>query len=720
MLNAPKQIRKRCEYLRNEIDRHNYLYYVEAKPEITDMEFDALLAELQALEAQYPELVTPDSPTQRVGGQPLEGFETVEHAVPMLSIDNTYSEEELRAFDERVRRGLEGQQPAYVAELKIDGVSMSLLYEDGRFVRAATRGDGTRGDNVTANVKTIRAVPLRLNESPPSLLEVRGEVYMRREEFDRINAIRAQLQNEVKDDRKRLEIIKETYGEESNAYLNLKDQISEKSKRAGEAFKNPRNATAGTLKLLEPQLVSERRLDIACYDVAPLPGTELTSHLETLENLKSYGFPVNPFFKRCDNIDEVLDVCREWATKRHDLDFEIDGMVIKVDSADHRRQLGATSKAPRWAIAYKYPAEIAETKLEKVTLQVGKTGTVTPVANLAPVHLAGTTVKRANLHNFEDIERKDIREGDIVRVQKAGEIIPQVLGPVLEKRPDNARKIPVPTKCPQCGSEVRQDPDGVYLRCLNPACPAQIKGRLKHFASRAAMDIEGMGKELVEHLVDKDVVRNLDNVYDLTVENLVGLPCGKRDDGTIIHLREKSARNLLTAIEGSKGRPLSRLLNGLGIRHVGAHTAEVLARHFGSMEALENASLEDLCAIHEIGDVVGKEVRNFFDTGENRALIASLRDHGLTLEEPQAAAENGHQPLADKTIVVTGSLKKYTRESIQDRIKQLGGRPSSSVSKKTDFVLAGENAGSKLTKARELGIHVLTEDEFEKLAEPES
>lgn len=668
----PPEVRERCEYLRNEIDRHNYLYYVEAKPEITDMEFDALLNELQALEAEYPELVTPDSPTQRVGGQPLEGFETVEHAVPMLSIDNTYSEGELRAFDDRVRRGLEGQQPAYVAELKIDGVSMSLLYEDGRFVRAATRGDGTRGDNVTANVKTIRAVPLRLNESPPSLLEVRGEVYMRRQELARLNELREE---------------------------------------AGEPpLANPRNATAGTLKLLDPREVAKRHLELACYDVAPLPGTELTSHIETLENLQSYGFPVNPFFKRCDNIDKVLDVCREWATKRHDLDFEIDGMVIKVDSADHRRQLGATSKAPRWAIAYKYPAEIAETKLEKVTLQVGKTGTVTPVANLTPVHLAGTTVKRATLHNFEDIERKDIREGDIVRVQKAGEIIPQVLGPVLEKRPDNARKIPVPTKCPQCGSEVRQDPDGVYLRCLNPACPAQIKGRLKHFASRAAMDIEGMGEKLVDQLVDKEVVRNLDNIYDLTADQLAGLE----------RMGEKSARNLLDAIENSKSRPLSRLLNGLGIRHVGAHTAEVLARHFGSIQALQEASLEDLCAIPEIGDVVGKEVRNFFDTAENRALIASLRDHGLTLEEPRAAAENGHQPLAGKTIVVTGALKKYTRESIQDRIKQLGGRPSSSVSKKTDFVLAGENAGSKLAKARELGIHVLTEDEFEKLAEPES
>ncbi len=669
--NIPPEVRRRCEQLRNELDRHNYLYYVEAKPEITDVEFDALLNELIAMEAEYPGLVTPDSPTQRVGGQPLSGFETVEHAVPMLSIDNTYSEGELRAFDDRVRRGLEGQEPAYVAELKIDGVSMSLLYEGGRLVRAATRGDGARGDDVTANVKTIRAVPMRLQGAFPARLEVRGEVYMRRQELVRLNDLREE---------------------------------------AGEPpLANPRNTTAGTLKLLDPREVAKRRLEIACYDVAPLPGADLSSHCQTLHDLQSYGFPVNPFFKRCGDIDEVIAVCNAWSSKRHDLDFETDGMVIKVDSAEQRRRLGATSKAPRWAIAYKYPAEIAETRLEKVTLQVGKTGTVTPVANLTPVRLAGTTVKRANLHNFEDIERKDLREGDMVRVQKAGEIIPQVLGPVLEKRPRDARKVPVPTACPQCGSEVRQDPDGVYLRCLNPACPAQIKGRLKYFASRSAMDIEGMGEKLIDQLVDKQVVRNLDHIYDLTPEPLAELE----------RMGEKSARNLVSAIAESKKRPLSRLLNGLGIRHVGAHVAEVLAAHFGSMDALQEASVEALCEVPEVGEVVAREVRNFFETEENQALIASLRAHGLTLEETRAAA-GGPQPLAGKTVVVTGSLKRYSRETIEDRIKQLGGRASSSVSKKTDFVLVGENPGSKLAKAQELGVRVLTEDEFDALAEPEA
>ena len=705
--NIPLEVCERCEQLRSEIDRHNHLYYVEAKPEITDRQFDAMLHELEALEAEYPELVTPDSPTQRVGGQPLEGFQTVEHAVPMLSIDNTYSEAELRAFDGRVRRGLEGQQPAYVAELKIDGVSMSLLYENGRFVRAATRGDGARGDDVTANVKTIRSVPMRLKGAPPALLEVRGEVYMRRQELDRINEIRAKLKKELEQDKNELKELKKKVGEDSKAYKELRFKTAEKEKRAGEELKNPRNATAGTLKLLEPRLVSERRLELACYDVAPLPGTEATSHYKTLENLQAYGLPVNPFYKRCETIEDVLEVCEDWALKRHDLDFEIDGMVVKVDAAEHRRQLGSTTKAPRWAIAYKYAAEIAETTLNEVTLQVGKTGIVTPVANLTPVRLAGTTVKRASLHNFEDIERKDIREGDIVRVQKAGEIIPQVLGPVLDKRPKNARKIPVPRECPQCGSEVRKDPDGVYLRCLNPACPAQIKGRLKHFSSRAAMDIDGMGEKLAEQLVDKQLLKSLDQLYDLTAEELIGLE----------RMGEKSAQNLIKGIEASKQRPLSRLLNGLGIRHVGAHVAEVLASHFHTIEALQDAPLEDLCDIHEIGDVVAKEVRNFFDTEENRTLIAALRDHGVNMKEPRAATKSDHQPFAGKTIVATGALKNYTRESIQERIKQLGGKASSSVSKKTDYLLAGENAGSKLAKARELGIEVINEDEFEKRAE---
>ncbi|MCC6696821.1 MAG: NAD-dependent DNA ligase LigA, partial [Candidatus Hydrogenedentes bacterium] len=461
----PAKVRTRCEALRAEIERHSRLYYVDAAPVISDQEFDALLKELEALEAEYPDLVTPDSPTQRVGGEPIEGFETVAHAVPMMSIDNTYSAEELRAFDDRVRRGLDpGTKPEYVVELKIDGVAISLLYEGGLLLRAATRGDGTRGDDVTANVKTIRGVPLRLTGKPPQKLEVRGEVYMRRQELERLNVLREE---------------------------------------AGEApLANPRNTTAGTLKLLDPREVAKRRLDIVFYDIAPIEGVELSSHWKTLQQLRDCGLPTSPHSERCKSIDEVLGVCEVWESKRNELDYDIDGLVVKVDSAAQRKRLGATSKSPRWVIAYKYPAQLAQTKLLNVSFQVGKTGTITPVAEMEPVLLAGTTVKRANLHNFDDIARKDIRVGDTVEIQKAGEIIPQVLRSVPEKRPKNARPIEAPTQCPVCGGEVHRDPEGVYLRCLNLACPAQVKERLRYFATRGAMDIEGLGPAVIDQLVD--------------------------------------------------------------------------------------------------------------------------------------------------------------------------------------------------------------------------
>lgn len=669
-MHAPTEARERCAALRREIDRHNRLYYVEAKPEISDSAFDQLLKELEALEKSYPELITPDSPTQRVGGEPIEGFETVQHAVPMLSIDNTYTPEELRAFDDRVRRGLPpGDKPAYVAELKIDGVAMTLRYEEGLLVRAATRGDGVRGDDVTANVRTIRSVPLRLDGHPPRVLEVRGEVFMRHQELHRLNAIREE---------------------------------------AGEPpLANPRNATAGTLKLLDSRMVAQRRLDIACYDIAPTEGVTLTTHMDTLAQLRSYGFPVNPYYKRCASIDDVLAVCDEWAVRRGTLDFEIDGLVVKVDSAEQRRRLGATSKSPRWVIAYKFAAEVAEAKLDTITIQVGKTGVLTPVANLAePVRLAGTMVKRATLHNFEDMQRKDIREGDWVRVQKAGEIIPQVVGPVLEKRPARLEPFEAPAACPVCQSAVRQDPDGVYLRCLNPGCPAQIKGRLRHFASRAAMDIEGLGEVLVEQLVDKGLVRDLADIYTLDEQTLAGL---ERMGG-------KSAANLVAAIASSSERPLSRLLNGLGVRHVGAHTAEILAAHYQGIDRLMAATREELEGIHEIGETVAASVCDFFATAENRALIARLRACGLSMAEEAPATESGARPFEGKTFVVTGTLVKYTREGIHDRIKALGGRASSSVSAKTDFLVAGESAGSKLARAQQLGVRILTEDEFEQMA----
>ena len=667
--NSPPDILEHYQEVRAAVERHTRLYYVEAAPEISDFEFDALMRELEVIEAEYPALATLDSPTRRVGGEPLAGFEPVEHAVPMLSIDNTYNEDDLREFDERVRKGLGGnEQPGYVVELKIDGVAISLRYEDRVLVRAATRGDGQRGDDVTANVRTIRTLPLRLGDAAPPLIEVRGEVFMRRAELVRLNKLR----------------------EEAGDPL----------------LANPRNATAGTLKLLDPKLVAQRRLDVFLYDIAPLPGLVLNSHWETLALLGGFGLPVNPSRERCASISEVIAVCSKWEHERAGLDYEIDGMVVKVDSTEQRRRLGATSKSPRWVIAYKFPAQIARTKLLAITVQVGKSGALTPVAEMEPVPLAGTKVKRASLYNFEDLAKKDLRIGDTVELQKAGEIIPQVLCYVPEERPEHAAPFPIPTVCPVCNGEVHKDPEGVFLRCLNLSCPAQVKERIVHFASRGAMDIDGLGPAIIEQLVDRGLVRNPADLYDLTVETVTQ---GKR---TI----EKSATNLVTAIAASKERPLSRLLNGLGIRHVGSHIADVLAAHFGDLDALAAASAEELTNIFEIGETVAASIRDFFDTAENRNLIEKLRAHGLNFQEAVYTTEAAARIWEGKTFVVTGTLAHYSRDSIHDRIKALGGRPTSSVSAKTNYVVAGEEAGSKLEKARKLGVRILSEEEFESLA----
>ena len=668
----PAEVREEHAALAREIERHNRLYYVEAEPEIPDPEFDALLDKLKQIEADYPALQTADSPTQRVGGEPLEGFETVEHAVPMLSIDNTYNPEELRAFDERVRRGLGGEAPVYVVELKIDGVAISLQYRDGVFARGVTRGDGRRGDDVTANVRTIRSLPLRLEGSPPSLLEVRGEVYMRRSELQRIN---------------------------------------EEREAEGEApLANPRNTAAGTLKLLDPKQAARRRLDVITYDVAQIESMDQTSHWQTLKDLKAFGLPVIDGAERCETIDAVLEACERWANRRAELDYETDGMVIKVDSAEQRRRLGSTSKSPRWVIAYKFPAQVARTKLLNIHVQVGKSGALTPVAEMDPVPLAGTIVKRATLHNFEELARKDVRVGDVIEVQKAGEIIPQVLGYVEAERPKDAKAFPIPETCPVCGGSVRKDPDGAYIRCLNLRCPAQLKERIEHFASRNAMDIEGLGPAIVEQLVDRELVGDFADLYDLDAETLAGLE----------RMGKKSSENLVRALETSKSRPLSRLLFGLGVRHVGRHVAEVLAEAYGTVDALMAAPVESLENVHEVGETVAQSIRDFFDMEENRALIERLRGRGVNMEEPGArggaAQEEGGQPFDGKTFVVTGTLSQYTRDEIHDRIKALGGRPSSSVSKKTDYLVAGDNAGSKLSKAEELGVTVLSEKEFDELA----
>ena len=665
----PGDVRVRHEGLCAEIERHNRLYYVEGAPEITDIAFDALMHELQSLEAQWPVLVTPESPTQRVGGEPIEGFETVTHAGPMLSIDNTYNPGELRAFDERVRRGLgPDARPEYVVEPKIDGVSISLRYEDGRLARAATRGDGVRGDDVTNNVRTIPSVPLRLANDAPATLEARGEIYMRYTELERINKLREEADEPP--------------------------------------LANPRNTTAGTLKLLDPREVAKRGLDITLYDVAPIEGIEIVSHWETLARLRAYGLPTSKHATRCPSIDAVLDFIEAWQTKRETLGYPIDGMVVKVDSAEQRRRLGATSKAPRWVIAYKFPAEVARTKLKDITVQVGKSGTLTPVAELKPVTLAGTTVKRASLYNFEDLARKDLRVGDTVEVQKAGEIIPQVIRFLPEERPEDAAPFAIPDRCPVCQGEVHKDPDGVFLRCLNLACPAQVKERLRYFASRGAMDIEGLGPALIEQLVDAGHVRDPADLYDLDAEMLAGLE----------RMGEKSAANLVAALDAGKDRPLSRLLAGLGIRHVGAHVADVLAREYETIEALMAASVEELQDIHEIGEIVATSIHDFLSTVENRQLIDKLRAHNVNMREETVAAGGAARAFEGKTFVVTGTLETYTRDGIHERIKQLGGRAGSSVSAKTDYLVAGEKAGSKLTKAQQLGVAVLSEDAFDELA----
>ncbi len=667
MAGISKSVREKAQRLREELEHHNYLYYVEANPKISDQKFDALLKELEALEEQFPDLRTPDSPTQRVGGQPLEGFAQVEHVVPMLSIDNTYNEDELRKFDERVRKGLDGDAPDYVVELKVDGVAVAMVYEEGLLARGATRGDGVTGDDITTNLRTIHALPLRLKDSPPARLEVRGEVFMPKSELARINKEREE---------------------------------------AGEPlYANPRNTTAGTLKQLDPKAVAKRRLTLFVFDIAPLDGVERTPHVQTLKNLSKWGLPVNKHHNHCKNIDEVLAVIEDWRTRRHDLDYETDGMVVKVNDSAHRDRLGSTSKSPRWVIAYKFPAEVKPTRLNEIRIQVGKSGTLTPVAELEPVLLAGTTVRRASLYNFEDLERKDLRVGDTVEVQKAGEIIPQVLRYIPEKRPKGTRRFKAPTNCPECGGDVHKDPDGAYTRCLNLACPAQVNERLRYYASRGAMDIEGMGPAIVEQLVAQQLVRDPADLYELTADQLEDLE----------RMGKKSARNVIDGIEASKKRPLHRLINGLGIRHVGGRLAEILADRFGSMDALMRATVEELEEVDEVGEVVARSVHDFFETKENKHLVDRLGAHGVNLiQEKKRAA--GPRPLDGKTIVVTGTLANYSRESIQERIHELGGKASSSVSKKTDYVLIGDSPGSKAEKARELGVKVIDEKEFELLA----
>ncbi|MSR82048.1 MAG: NAD-dependent DNA ligase LigA [Candidatus Latescibacteria bacterium] len=657
-----KKIAAEMAALAAQLEEHNHRYHVLAAPLITDRKYDRLLADLQELERAHPELQRPDSPTLRVGGAPTSQFPTYRHEVPMLSLDNSYSRQDVLEFDRRVREALPGELVEYIAELKIDGVALNLSYEGSLLVRAVTRGDGVSGDEVTANARTIRSIPLRLQE-PGIRAEVRGEVYMAAEDFAALNRSREQ---------------------------------------EGEAlFANPRNSTAGSLKLQDPRLVASRRLRFFAYWLHQPEGKTLTQH-EQLETLAGWGLPVNPERARCAGIEQVFAFYDECEASREHLPYDIDGIVVKVDNLDQQRRLGHTAKSPRSAIAYKFRAAQARTRLLNISLQVGRTGTVTPVALLEPVLLAGSTVQRATLHNEDEIRRRDLRKGDLVILEKGGDVIPKVVGVVLEERPSWAVPFQFPEHCPACQSPLLRDPEEVATRCENPACPAQLKRRLEHFAARTALDIEGLGPAVVDQLVDRLLVRDVGDLYDLDLETLAGLE----------RLAKKSAQNLLDGLDRSLQRPFDRVLFGLGIRHVGATVALALARHFRDLDALSRASAEELEAVPEIGPTITHSVCAFFANPQNQPLLAKLRRAGLQLALPEEEVAAPPNFFTGKTAVLTGALMHYTREQAAACIQRLGGRIAPSVSKKTDLVVAGESAGSKLDKARELGVLVLSEEEF--------
>ena len=671
-----KPIARRIDELRDRIRYHEERYYVLDDPEISDAEFDALMHELRGLEEAHPALVTSDSPTQRVAGWPVDGFETVEHTGPMLSLDNAYTEDEMRAFDERVRRGLDGAADVhYVTELKIDGLSIALTYEDGVLQRGVTRGDGVRGEDVTSNVRAIRAIPLRLKGTPGGRFEVRGEVYLPRRTFDRINRERTD---------------------------------------AGEpAFANPRNAAAGTMRNLDPTLVARRGLRAFVYQiVGGVSGgrstdAEVTTHAEGLERLRAWGLPVESHWRTCDGVESVLAVCREWADKRQSMSFDTDGVVVKVSALAQREPLGATSKFPRWAIAFKFPAEQATTRLLRIEVNVGRTGAVTPYAVLDPVRIAGSTVRLATLHNAEEIARKDIRAGDIVLIEKGGDVIPKIVKPISGRRSRGkgaSLRFVMPTECPACHTPLARPADEVVWRCPNAACPAKLRRALQHFASRGAMNIEGLGESLVDQLVDRGLLSDVADIYTLTAPGLEVLE----------RMGEKSATNLVEQIERSKQNEFWRVLYGVGIRHVGDRAAQVLARTFGSLDALGAASSEDLEQVSDVGPVVAASVRAFFDQPRNRDLLAQLTRAGIKMVETVSGPAD-EPALAGQTFVLTGTLSSQSRDEARRAVEALGGKVTSAVSKKTSYVVVGADPGSKAERAETLGVPRLDEAAFRKL-----
>lgn len=667
-------VRKEIEELRRIIREHDYRYYVLNEPIISDYEYDQLMAKLIALENAHPELITPDSPTQRVGGEPIKEFPTVVHEIPMLSLSNTYSIEELQEFENRLKNFLPGETFDYVTELKFDGIAVSLIYRDGVLVQAATRGDGEQGDEITNNLKTIRSVPLRLfvNAHLPQNIEVRGEVYMTKSAFEKLN--------------------------------------KEQEKLGEKPFANPRNATGGTLKLQDPQLVAKRSLSFTAYYLRLLGEDReripLTTHFEALHMLRELGLPVSRHIALGKSLWEVVDFCNTWEEKRDELPFEIDGVVIKVNRFDQQERLGATAKSPRWATAYKFKPRQATTVLRKIHFQVGRTGVITPVAVLEPVSLGGITITRATLHNEEEIQRKDIREGDTVIVERGGDVIPKIVGVVKEKRTTNSVPFQMPSTCPVCGGPVVRERGEVAVRCENIACPAQVHRRIAHFASRTAMDIEGLGESWIQALIENKFVSDYGDLYYLQKKELLKLE----------RMGEKSAQNLLEAIEASKTRPLDRIIFALGIRHVGANVATLLADHFGSIEKLKNATEEELSRIEGIGPIIVESIVHFFSQKHNLEVLEKLRGAGVRMEE-ERIKPSIQGIFAGKTFVLTGALTRFTREAATELIESEGGHVASSVSSNTDYVLVGENPGSKYRKALDLGIQIMDEDTFVNLLE---
>ena len=655
-----KEAKKQIEQLREEINYHNHKYYVENNPIISDYEYDQLLKKLEKIESEYPDLISPDSPTQRVGEKPIEGFETVEHMVPMLSLANTYTFDELKEWDERVRKNV--GKAEYIVDPKVDGAGVALLYKNGIFVRGATRGDGIKGDDISSNLKTIRSIPLKLQGNSLKNVEVRGEVYMHLEGFKKYN----------KEQEKKGEIV----------------------------FANPRNAAAGSLRQLDPRIVASRPLDVFIYFMS-----YSDKDFDTLENaisaMKKAGFLINPLVKKVKDIEEVIEYCKDLEKKRESLDYEADGVVIKVNSFSKQRELGETSKNPRWAISYKFSAKQSTTRLNDIAIQVGRTGTLTPVAILEPVEVGGVTVSRATLHNFDELKRKDIRIGDSVLVERSGDVIPQVVKSIKEKRTGSEKRKNIPKKCPVCGADVIKTEDEVAVRCPNKYCPARLKWRLKYYASRDAMDIDHLGGQTIDKLLDSGLIDNVADLYSLKKEDILRL------EG----FKEKSAENLLKSIEKSKQQDLSRLIYGLGIRHVGKYAAQLLASKYNSIDDLARASEQELKDIYGLGDKSAESIATFFSTDENQKLIDELKNIGVKTKQVKKEG----LPLQGKKFIFTGGLSTLSRPDASDLVKKKGGIVASSISKDLDYVVVGEKPGSKYDKAKKLNLKIIDEEEFKKI-----